>query len=90
MVKTSVEQLLMGHTMVPLKQAIRGGLEHDCSSWDKIYEAEENAANAFHDPTKAKRSNDRNAANVPAIAQTANALDGAEIVLWKTARGTVK
>ena len=39
-----VEGRLMGHTMVPLNQAIGGGLEHDCSTWDESYEDEENAA----------------------------------------------
>ena len=30
--RTLVEWRLMGHTMVPLNQAISGGLEHDCST----------------------------------------------------------
>ena len=76
---------------VPLNQAIGGALEHDCSTWDEIYEDEENATNAWHDPTKAKGSDERNSVNVLAIAQIANALEpAAEIVLRKNAKGTVK
>ena len=54
-----------------------GGLEHDCSTWEEIYdyEDEENADNAWNDPSKAKGSNDRTPANVLAIAQGANALE---------------
>ena len=61
--------------------AVGGGLEHDCSTWDGIYENEDNeAANAWNAPSQAKGSNDRNVAT--ALAQTANALEpGAEIVL---------
>ncbi|CAE7247920.1 yqkD [Symbiodinium sp. CCMP2592] len=72
--------------MVPMT----GGLEHDCSTWDEIYENEDNeAANAWNAPSQAKGSNDRNVAT--ALAQTANALEpGAEIVLRKNAKGTVK
>ncbi|OLP84488.1 hypothetical protein AK812_SmicGene34636 [Symbiodinium microadriaticum] len=59
-------------------RAIGGGLECDCSSWDEIYEDEENTANAWNG------SNNRNLANVMAIAQTANAREpGAENVLRK-------
>ncbi|CAE7946616.1 unnamed protein product [Symbiodinium sp. KB8] len=46
--RTLVEWRLMGHTMVPLYQAIGGGLEHDGSTGDEIYEDEENAANAWN------------------------------------------
>ena len=75
-----IEWRLMGHTMVPLSQAVGGGLEHDCSTWDEIYENEDNeAANAWNAPLQAKGSNDRNAL-ATALAQTANALEpGAEI-----------
>ncbi|CAE7302178.1 unnamed protein product [Symbiodinium sp. CCMP2592] len=31
-----IEWRLMGHTMAPLCQAVGGGLEHDCSTWDEI------------------------------------------------------
>ena len=89
--RTFVELRLMGDTMVPLSQAIDGGLEHDCSTWDEIYEDEENATNACRDPTKAKGTNDRTPANVLTIAQTANALEpGAEIVIRKNVKGIVK
>ena len=81
-----VEWRLMGHTMAPLSQRIGGGLEHDCSTWDQ-----ENAANAWNDPTKVEGTNERTPANVVAIAQTANALEpGAEILVRKNAKGTVK
>ena len=64
--------------------------EHDCSTWDEIYENEDNeAANACNAPSHAKGSNDRNVAT--ALAQTANSLEhGAEIVLRKNAKGIVK
>ena len=59
----------MGHTMVPLNQAIGGGLEHDCATWEEIFEDEENADNAWNDPSKAKGSNNRTPSNVLVIAQ---------------------
>ena len=41
--------------MVPLNQAVGGGLEHDCSTWDEIYENEDNeTANAWNAPFQAK------------------------------------
>ena len=33
-----VEGRFMGHTMVPLNQCYVDGLEHDCSTWDQLYE----------------------------------------------------
>ena len=57
--RTLVEWRLMGHTMVPLSQRIGGGLEHDCSTWDQ-----ENAANAWNDPTKAEGTNERTPAKM--------------------------
>ena len=84
--RTFVELRLMGHTMLPLNQAIGGGLMHDCSTWDEICVDEENATIACSGPTKAKGTNDRTPANALAIVQTANALEpGAEIVLRKNA-----
>ena len=51
-----LEWRLMGHTMVPLCQSIGAGLEHDCSTWDEIYEDGGNdAPNAWNAP-KAKAS----------------------------------
>eukprot|EP00439_Symbiodinium_sp_Y106_P059883 s5111_g8.t2 len=85
-----IEWRLMGHTVVLLCQAVGGGREHDCSTWDAIYENEDNeAANAWNAPSQAKSSNNRNVAT--ALAQTANALEpGAEIVLRKKFKGIVK
>ena len=58
-------------------------------TWDEVYEGEENAAaNDWNAPAQAK---DRTAATMKAIAQTANALEpGAEIVMRKKAKGTMK
>ena len=83
-----LEWRLVGHTMVPLCQSIGAGLEHDCSTWDELYENDDNEApNAWNAP-KAKE-NDQ--AVGTALAQTANALKpGAEIVLRKIAKGSAK
>ena len=64
------------------------GHEHDCSTWDEIYEDGGNdAPNAWNAP-KAKASDQ---AVGTALAQTANALEpGSEIVLRKNAKGTGK
>ena len=35
-----IEWRLMGHTMVPLNQAVGGGPVHHCSTSDRIYENE--------------------------------------------------
>ena len=82
-----IERRLMGHTMVPLCQAVGSAA---VPPGDEIYENEDNeAANAWNAPSQAKGSNDGNVAT--ALAQTANALEpGAEIVLRKNAKGTVK
>ena len=83
-----LEWRLMGHTMVPLCQSIGAGLEHDCSTWDELYEDEGNEAPNAWNAAKAK-ANDQ--AVGTALAQTANALEpGSEIVLRKNAKGTVK
>ena len=83
-----LEWRLMGHTMVPLCQSIGAGLEHDCSTWDEIYEDGGNDAPNAWNASKAK-ANDQ--AVGTALAQTANALEpGSEIVLRKNAKGTVK
>ena len=67
-----LEWRLMGHTMVPLCQSIGAGLEHDCSTWDELYENDGNEApNAWNAP-KAKASDQ---AVGTALAQTANALE---------------
>ena len=34
--QTQVGWRLMGRTLVPLNQAIGGGLMHDCSTWDDL------------------------------------------------------
>ena len=71
-----IEWRLMGHTMAPLCQAVGGGLEHDCSTWDEIYENEDNeAANAWNAPSQAKGSNDRNVATAP-VCQCSRAWHG--------------
>ncbi|CAE7861993.1 unnamed protein product, partial [Symbiodinium sp. KB8] len=44
-----IEWRLMGHTMAPVQQAFGAGLDHDCSTWDELYEDEdENVANALN------------------------------------------
>ncbi|OLQ11341.1 hypothetical protein AK812_SmicGene4823 [Symbiodinium microadriaticum] len=66
--QTLVEWRLMGHTLVPMSQAIGGGLMHDCSTWNEIYAGEENvAAKAWNAPAEVKGSNDRTAATVHTI-----------------------
>ena len=83
-----LEWRLMGHTMVPLCQSIGAGLEHDCSTWDEIYENDGNDAPNAWNASKAKASDQ---AVDTALAQTANALEpGSEIVLRKNAKSTVK
>ena len=50
-----LEWRLMGHTMVPLCQSIGAGLEHDCSTWDELYENDGNEApNAWNAPMQGK------------------------------------
>ena len=39
---------LMLHTMVPLVQCYGGGLEHDCSRWDELYEEDDGKNNAWN------------------------------------------
>ena len=74
-----LEWRLMGHTMVPLCQSIGAGLEHDCSTWNELYEDDGNEAPNAWNAAKAK-ANDQ--AVGTALAQTANALEpGSEIVL---------
>ena len=36
-----IEWRLMGHTMAPVQQAFGAGLDHDCSTWDELYEDED-------------------------------------------------
>eukprot|EP00439_Symbiodinium_sp_Y106_P015760 s6061_g2.t1 len=49
-----LEWRLMGHTMVPLCESIGAGLEHDCSTWDEIYEDGGNDAPNAWNASKAK------------------------------------
>ena len=82
-----LEWRLMGHTMVPLCR-IGAGLEHNCSTWDELYEDKGNEAPNAWNTAKAKANNQ---AVGTTLAQTTNALEpGSEIILRKNAKGTIK
>ena len=67
---------MMGHTMVPLNQAIGGGLGHDCSpAWGEINEA-------WNDPAKASQVKSNLNARRPPLEGSGNQLHG--LLLYKT------
>ena len=84
-----IEWRLMGHTMVPAVQAAHGGLDHDCSTWDQLYEGDDgedvHAWNAPASSTAAmpkKSSGMTSSGSATVLSQVANALNpGAEVVL---------
>ena len=85
-----IEWRLMGHTMVPVKQATNDGLDMDCSTWDELYADEDEnvhpwtVQNAAKTPKNAATSSQGFAATATVLAHVANALNpGAEVVLRK-------
>ena len=86
-----IEWRLMGHTMVPVKQATNDGLDPDCSTWDELYAGEdgENAhpwtvPNAAKTPKNAMTTSQGFVATATVLAHVANALNpGAEVVCRK-------
>ena len=85
-----IEWRLMGHTMVPVKQATNDGLDTDCSTWDELYADEDENAhpwtvqNAAKTPKNAATASQGSGATATVLAHVANALNpGAEVVLRK-------
>ena len=80
--------------MVPVQQAFGGGLDHDCSTWDELYEYEDDEnSNAWNGPasssTASKKRNAESAFQGPAtvLSQVAKANPGAEVILRMNAKG---
>ncbi|OLQ14845.1 hypothetical protein AK812_SmicGene951 [Symbiodinium microadriaticum] len=86
-----IEWRLMGHTMVPVKQASHDGLDPDCSTWDELYADEDGekahpwtVPNAAKTPKNAMTTSQGFVATATVLAHVANALNpGAEVVLRK-------
>ena len=86
-----IEWRLMGHTMVPVKQATNDGLDPDCSTWDELYADEDGekahpwtVPNAAKTPKNAMTTSQGFVATATVLAHVANALNpGAEVVLRK-------
>ena len=85
-----IEWRLMGHTMVPVKQATNDGLDMDCSTWDELYADEDEnvhpwtVQNAAKTPKNAATSSQGFVATATVLAHVANALNpGAEVVCRK-------
>ena len=57
-----VEWRLIGHKVVPLVRCYGGGLEHDCSTWDELYEddhGEPTNPNAWNAPATGSNGRQR-------------------------------
>ena len=86
-----IEWRLMGHTMVPVKQASHDGLDPDCSTWDDLYGDDDGeklhpwtVPTAAKTPKTAVTTSQGSGATATVLAHVANALNpGAEVVLRK-------
>ena len=86
-----IEWRLMGHTMVPVKQATNDGLDPDCSTWDELYGDDDGeklhpwtVPTAAKTPKTAVTTSHGSGATATVLAHVANALNpGAEVVLRK-------